>query len=252
MSAQLSIVMPVYNEAAVIADVVDELRRDVADRLGEVELVLVNDGSTDGTAAILDGLAAGDARVKVHHAERNRGHGPTLRRAFDESAGDWIFQIDSDGQQVAAEFWKLWERREEADLVMGMRVIRRNGWHRVVVSAAARYINRAIGGGNIRDVNVPFKLVHRRVWEDVSPDIPREPVAPSLLLAVGASVRGWQVNQTGITHKARRHGPSHVDLGRLIRLSAGALAELVAFRVRLARRAPLDARSRAASAPLIS
>jgi glycosyltransferase involved in cell wall biosynthesis len=238
MNPQLSIVMPVYNEAKVIADVVDELKRDVCSRLDRTEIVMVNDASTDDTAAILDGLAAEDSRVKVHHSERNGGHGSALRRALDRSSGEWIFQIDSDGQQVANEFWDLWDARTDADIVVGIRQIRRNGWHRVAVSAAARYVNRVIGGADIRDVNVPFKLIHRSVWEDVSPDIPAEPVAPSLLIAVGAGLRGWRLRQVGITHLERRHGPSTVNLPALFRLSWGALSELVRFRVQLGRRAP--------------
>lgn len=233
---QLSIVMPVYNEAEGVADIVAELMREIADQLENVELIAVNDASTDDSGQILDGLAASDPRVKVHHAARNRGHGPSLRCALDASAGEWIFQIDSDGQQVACEFWKLWERRDFADLVMGMRRIHRNGRHRVVVSAAVRYINRLLGGGNIRDVNVPFKLFHRDVWEDLAEDMPREPMVPSLLLAVGAGVRGWRISQVGIACLARRHGESTVDVPKLIRLSWSALKELLAYRARLARR----------------
>lgn len=246
---QLSIVMPVYNEAAVIAGVVEELDRDIASRLPEVEIVMVNDGSTDATREILDRLAAVDSRLVVHHAAANRGHGPTLRRALEASTGDWIFQIDSDGQQVAAEFWRLWARREEADLVMGVRSPRRGGLHRRMVSAGARGVIRALAGGELRDVNVPFKLIRRAVWSDLAPAIPSAPVAPSLLLAMGASLRGWRVVQVPISHKAREHAPSTVDLRALVRLSAGALREVVAFRRRLARRAPRPARSVERSAP---
>jgi dolichol-phosphate mannosyltransferase len=240
MAPGLSIAMPVYNEAAVIAEVVHDLVREIGGRL-DVELVLVNDGSTDGTREILDRLAAADERVKVHHAARNGGHGPALRRALEETRGEWIFQIDSDGQQLSAEFWDLWARRDRADLVMGIRKIRRNGTHRVVVSAAARALNRLLGGGDLQDVNVPFKLIRRAVWEDVGPTVPRAPVAPSLLTAVGASLRGWRVEQVPITHLERPHGPSSVNLRKLLVLTSGALVELVAFRVRMARRAPRPA-----------
>jgi dolichol-phosphate mannosyltransferase len=234
----LSIVMPVYNEAAVIADVVGELGREVCSRLDGAEIVIVDDGSTDGTPAILDRLADENAHVRVPHAERNQGHGPSLRRAFEESAGAWIFQIDSDGQQLASEFWQLWERRDSADLVVGVRVARDEGLHRPVVSAAARWAGRLVGGSRLRDVNVPFKLIRRSVWDDLRPDVPAVPVAPSLLLAVGASVRGWRVSEVEITHLPRRAGRSTVDVPALLRLTAGALRELVGFRARLRRRAP--------------
>jgi glycosyltransferase involved in cell wall biosynthesis len=233
--------MPVYNEAGAIADVVSELLADVADRLPGTELVLVNDGSTDDTPAILDRLAAGDARVRAIHAERNQGHGPSLRRAFDQSEGDWILQMDSDGQQVAAELWDLWPLRADCDLVVGVRRGRNEGPHRTAISAAARLATRAVGGGRLRDVNVPFKLIRRDVWEDLARDISPTPVAPSLLIAVGARVRGWRVQEVEITHKPRRAGRSTVDVPELVRLSAGALRELLGFRARLRRREPLPA-----------
>jgi glycosyltransferase involved in cell wall biosynthesis len=241
--------MPVYNEAAVIAEVVDELNRDVVETLPGTEIVLVNDGSTDGSAAILDGLASEHAHVRVLHAEANQGHGPSLRMALEESAGDWVFQMDSDGQQRAREIWDLWALREEADLVVGVRRGRSEGRHRDFVSFAARVAGRLAGGGRLRDVNVPFKLIRRSVWDDLRNDVPSKPVAPSLLIAVGATVRGWRVEQVEISHSARRVGESTVDLPMLLRLTAGALRELVGFRMRLARRSPLAARPAVSTSP---
>jgi glycosyltransferase involved in cell wall biosynthesis len=233
--------MPVYNEAAVIADVVDELTRDVCSRLDGAEIVMVDDGSTDGTPAILDELAARQAHVRVLHAERNQGHGPSLRMAIEDSEGEWILQLDSDGQQRALDFWELWALRERVDLAVGVRVGRNEGPHRTAVTAAARWANRVVGGGRLRDVNVPFKLIRREVWDDLRGDIPAVPVAPSLLIAVGASVRGWRVQEVEISHQPRRAGSSTVDIPALVRLTVGALRELVGFRARLRRRAPRPA-----------
>jgi glycosyltransferase involved in cell wall biosynthesis len=231
--------MPVYNEAGVIADVVGELGRDVIARLDGAEVVVVDDGSTDATPAVLDELASSHDWLTVIHAERNQGHGPSLRQAFDSSSGEWLFQMDSDGQQVAAELWDLWALREEADLVVGVRRGRSEGRHRDAVSALARTASRLAGGGRLRDVNVPFKLIRREVWEDLRGDIPAQPVAPSLLIAVGASVRGWRVAEVEISHLPRRAGSSTVDVPALVRLTAGALRELIRFRRRIARREPL-------------
>ena len=241
--------MPVYNESGVIADVVGELTREVVERMRGTEIVLVDDGSTDGTPAILDGLASTMEHVRVLHAPRNQGHGPSLRMAFEASAGDWLFQMDSDGQQSAAEFWDLWELRESFDLVVGVRRGRSEGRHRDFVSAAARLASRLAGGGRLRDVNVPFKLIRRAVWDDLRGSIPARPVAPSLLIAIGASVRGWRLTEVEISHMPRRAGSSTVDLRLLLRLTAGALRELVGFRVRLGRRAPLPAPAAVSAAP---
>jgi dolichol-phosphate mannosyltransferase len=245
VTTPLSIVMPVYNESGVIAEVVSDLTREVVARLDGAEIVIVDDGSTDGTPAILDRLTEEHAHVRVLHAERNQGHGPSLRQAFDSAEGDWLFQMDSDGQQLAAEIWDLWALREEADLVVGVRRGRSEGRHRDVVSAAARLAARVLGRVPLRDVNVPFKLIRRAVWEDLAVDVPVRPVAPSLLIAVGAPLRGWRLREVEITHLPRRHGTSTVDVRLLAKLTFGAFRELVRFRRRIARRAP---RAAAASA----
>jgi glycosyltransferase involved in cell wall biosynthesis len=249
VATPLSIVMPVYNESGVIADVVDELNRDVVARMPGTEIVLVDDGSTDGTPAILDGLAEAHPHVVVLHAERNQGHGPSLRMAFERSSGEWLFQMDSDGQQRAAEIWDLWELREQADLVVGVRRGRSEGRHRDFVSLTARLAGRMAGSGGLRDVNVPFKLIRRAVWEDLRGTIPENPVAPSLLIAVGAPVRGWRVAEVEISHLPRRVGESTVDLRLLAKLTFGAFRELVRFRRRIARRAPRAAAAEPATAP---
>jgi dolichol-phosphate mannosyltransferase len=248
LGAPLSIVMPVYNEAGVIADVVGELGRDVVARLEGTEVVMVDDGSTDATPAMLDGLAGEHSWLTVIHAERNQGHGPSLRQAIELSSGEWLFQMDSDGQQVAGELWDLWALREEADVVVGVRLGRSEGRHRDVVSAFARLAARVAGGGRRRDVNVPFKLIRREVWDDLRGDIPARPIAPSLLIAVGASVRGWRVREVEISHLPRRAGESTVDVATLVRLTAGALRELIRFRRRLGRREPLSRSRPVASA----
>ena len=248
MGAPLSIVMPVYNEAGAIAHVVGELGREVVARLDGAEVVVVDDGSTDATPAILDGLGAAHEWLTVIHAERNQGHGPSLRQAFESSDGEWLFQMDSDGQQVASELWDLWALRGEADLVVGVRRGRSEGRHRDTVSAFARLATRLAGARRYRDVNVPFKLIRRELWEDLRGDIPARPVAPSLLIAVGASVRGWRVREVEISHLPRRAGSSTVDVPALIRLTAGALRELIRFRRRVRRREPLSRTEPVASA----
>jgi dolichol-phosphate mannosyltransferase len=240
--------MPVYNEAGVIADVVAELGRDVVARLDGTEVVVVDDGSTDATPGVLDGLAASHEWLTVIRAGSNQGHGPSLRQAFESSDGEWLFQMDSDGQQLAAELWDLWALRDQADVVVGVRRGRSEGRHRDAVSAFARVAARLAGGGRLRDVNVPFKLIRRDVWDDLRGDIPERPVAPSLLIAVGARVRGWRVREVEISHLPRRAGSSTVDVRALVRLTAGALRELIRFRRRVGRREPLSRSEPVASA----
>ena len=102
---RLSIVAPVYNEAEGIEGFVAEVREHVAalNPPGGHELVLVNDGSTDGTAALLDRLAAAHpGELRVVHLARNFGHGAAVAAGLDHARGDVVILMDSDYQDDPA------------------------------------------------------------------------------------------------------------------------------------------------------
>ena len=240
MSAPLSIVMPVYNEAPVIKKVVAGLITAIADRIDGAEIVIVDDCSTDGTYEILRRLADADPRLCVERNERNSGHGPTMRRAIELSTGERIFHIDSDGQFVPEDFWRLWSRRDHADLVLGVRAVRHDPRHRLLLTRLVRLAVRMISGKPMGDPNVPFKLFRRALWDDARAFIAPDALAPSIMLAIVAAVRGWTMAEVEVTHLARPHGVSTLRLLRLARFSARGLSQIVALRARLGRAAMRD------------
>jgi dolichol-phosphate mannosyltransferase len=247
----LSIVVPAFNEGSIVERAVDALRREIADRLDAVEIVVVDDASTDATGAVLDRLAAADPRLVVDHAEVNRGHGPSVRRGLDLARGEWILQLDADGEIAPADFWALWAERSRAPMIAGYRVDRRSPGHRIALNRLARWTVRGLASGRpLRDVNAPFKLLRRDVWEDLRPTFPDRPSVPSIMLLLGAAVRGRAIVEVPVAHLPRLGGESTLRPVRLARLSLTAAAELVAFRVRLARRdAPARGLSSARRAP---
>ena len=247
----LSIVVPAFNEGAIIARTIDDLRAEIADRLDGVEIVVVDDASTDATGAVLDGLAAADPRLVVVHAEVNRGHGPSVRRGLDRARGEWILQLDADGEIAPADFWSLWAERGRASVIVGYRVDRRAPGHRIALNRLARWTVRGLASGRpLRDVNAPFKLVRREVWEDLRPAFPAAPAVPSILLLLGAAVRGRAIVEVPVRHLPRLGGESTLRPVRLAKLSLSAAAELLRFRVRLARTAaPAPSLSSARGAP---
>lgn len=237
MTERLSIVVPVYNEAGSIARLIVDLDRAILARLPSAEIIVVDDASTDGSAALLDRLAETHSRLHVEHGPRNLGHGPTVCRAIDLSSGGWIFQLDSDLQCDVDDFWLLWDRRQGAELVLGVRAARRDPRHRLLLSRASSAAVGLLGGRRIRDPNVPFRLIRRELWDELSPRFPSGELAltPSLLVSVGAAYLGRPIVEVPVTHRPRPHGSSSLRILKLLSLSARALADLVAYRARLAR-----------------
>jgi len=232
---RLSVVMPAFNEADSIEQLVLDLERDVVALHRDVEVIVVDDCSTDETLALLLALARERSWLRVVAAERNAGHGPSVVRAVDLAGGEWIFQLDSDRQFVVSEFSRLWARRGEADLVLGVRVRRTDPLHRLVLSRAVRVAVSILTGRRLSDCNVPFRLFRSDVWADLRPLIPTEALAPSILTAVGAAVRGWRVAEVPVSHLPRPAGTASLRRIRLLRFSLRGLVELAAFRLALAR-----------------
>ena len=234
----VSIIVPVFNERPVVEAVIRSLLEDVVERVPGSEVVVVDDCSTDGTLAALRARAAADDRVQVISSERNRGHGPTLMTGLRTATKSWLFLVDADGQIPARAFIELWSCRARADLIMGRRDARRDPRHRVLLSRLLERVVRAVAGRAIPDPNVPFKLVRRDVWLDLRPHIEADARTPSLLIAVGAALRGWRSESVSVEHLPRPHGRSKLRARRLLRLGAGAMVELLSFRGRLNRAPP--------------
>jgi dolichol-phosphate mannosyltransferase len=233
--SELSVVIPAYNEAESIERLVDELALALPAVAREFDVIVVDDASTDETPAILHRLAAERAWLHVERAGRNAGHGPSVIRGLDRASAEWILQIDSDGQFVVTEVALLWAARDACDVALGVRVRRNDPRHRLLLTRAVRIAARALGTRGLRDVNTPFRLVRRAVWEELRPLIDPATLAPNIFVSLGASVRGWRVVEVPVTHLPRATGTASLRTLRLLRFSLRGLAQLVAFRVALAR-----------------
>jgi glycosyltransferase involved in cell wall biosynthesis len=230
---ELSLVMPVHDEAGAIEDVVREWRA-VLQRLGvRHELIVLDDGSRDGTGAVLDRLAAELPELRVlRHA--NRGHGPTILRGYREARGEWVFQSDSDGEIGTGDFEALWARRHQHDLIVGRRENRSAPLLRRVITAASRWSVAILFGRGIHDVNVPYRLVRRTALQPMVDSLPADLFAPNVILS-GLAVRcGLRIAELPVEHRGRRQGRSSLGRFRVLRPAARSLAETMgaAWRMR--------------------
>jgi dolichol-phosphate mannosyltransferase len=216
--ADLSVVVPVYNEAGVIEDLIRDLERELVPLVGNLEVIVVDDASTDDTARILERLARRLPWLDVQCADRNAGHGPSVIRGLDRASAEWIFQIDSDGQ---------------FDVALGVRAQRRDPAHRLLLSRVVRLATSLLAGRRIRDANTPFRLLRRAVWTDLGPRMAPDTLAPNIFVTVGAALRGWRTCEIPVTHLPRERGTSSLRAFRLLRFSLRGLMQLVAFRQHL-------------------
>jgi glycosyltransferase involved in cell wall biosynthesis len=233
---ELSVVIPVFNEARTIADVVLGWAS-VLDGLElDYELLVYDDGSTDDTRRILGDLGSRIPRLTVR-THSNRGHGATVLRGYREALGEWVFQTDSDGEVPAGSFPDLWRERHAHDLVLGIRQHRQAAWDRRLVSWLSRLSLRVLFGARVGDANVPFRLVRRAQLRALMAELPGDLFAPNVALAGIAARARLRIGEVPVPYVGRSEGRSSLAGWRIWRAAATAFRQTLAVALR-ARRPP--------------
>lgn len=227
----LSIVMPAYNEGEHIEQCVREWYDGVVSRVPDAEIVVVDDCSRDDTAARLESLAAGLPALRVLRTPVNGGHGPALRLGLDRARGEFVFHTDSDRQHTPDDFWALWEQRNSADFVFGIRDHRADGTVRSGISTIMRIVNLLLWGCWIADANCPYKLMRRSALEQVLSVIPPTSFIPMVMVSVVARRAGFRVGEAHVRHFPRVAGQQSLrGLLKWARVGRRCVGELVALR----------------------
>jgi glycosyltransferase involved in cell wall biosynthesis len=167
MIESLTVALPAYNEAANIEAMVHEIYEKVGPLVGDLEVIVVNDGSADGTGRILARLAEEDARLRVIEHPVNLGYGAAVRDGIWAASKAYVFFTDSDRQFDLTELARLAARLDEADMVIGYRHARSDPWHRRLFGHGWSWLVNLLFGYVARDVDCAFKLFSRRVIEQV-------------------------------------------------------------------------------------
>jgi glycosyltransferase involved in cell wall biosynthesis len=200
---ELSIVMPVYNEDAVIAEVVTTWIQELERLDIDYEFLVYDDGSEDETGRVLERLAWQQHGLMVTR-KANSGHGPTILRGYREAIGEWVFQVDSDGEISPEPFPSLWKRRDDYDLLIGRRQHR--GWPltRRLITATSRATLRTLFGDAVTDVNAPYRLIRRSSLVAILSMIPDDTLAPNVIISELAARSGLRVREVLVPHRGRR------------------------------------------------
>jgi dolichol-phosphate mannosyltransferase len=213
----LSVVIPVRNEAENIAPLVAEIRAALDGRL-EYEIVYVDDGSRDGTAAALAALAAGFPRLRVIRHDASYGQSAAIRTGVKAARAPWIATLDGDGQNDPADIPALWAMtRQAADaalLIAGHRQKRRDSWVKRVSSRIANRVRARLLGDATPDTGCGLKLFPRELFLDLPFFDHMHRFLPALVQRQGGRTVSVPVN-----HRPRERGAS--NYGTLDRLAVG-------------------------------
>ena len=140
----VTIALPAFDEAPNIEAVAADALAALDESGAHGELLFVDDGSTDGTTALLDALTRRDARVRVVHHTKNRGFSGAMTTALRESRGEWVFLAPADGQIDMRELSRFLAARSDADIVVGVRSHRPERIGRVLLSQAFHRIAKTL------------------------------------------------------------------------------------------------------------
>jgi glycosyltransferase involved in cell wall biosynthesis len=211
-----SVVVPLYNESAVVQELYDRLTKTLAATGLYYELIFIDDGSSDGTLQLLRKIVAGDSKVVVIELRRNFGQTPALVAGFDVARGQIIISMDGDLQHLPEEIPIFLEKLNEGyDVVSGWRKIRvDNLVMRKLPSRAANWIASKISGVDIHDFGTTFKAYRREIIEQLHLYGEMHRFIPALLSQSGA-----KIIEIPITNIVRPSGSSNYGIGRTFRVA---------------------------------
>jgi glycosyltransferase involved in cell wall biosynthesis len=205
---RLTFFFPAFNEEENVAETVRRALDEIGPLVdGSIEVLVVDDGSTDRTPELADALAAGDTRVRVHH-QPNRGYGGALRAGFEHARGELIGFSDGDLQFDLRELSRLLDRLADAsravDAVIGWRIKRRDPPHRIFIAKTYNAIVSILFALRVRDIDCAMKLFRREVFDGLRLETDSPFLSAELLIKLRA--RGERIAQVGVTHYPRAAG----------------------------------------------
>jgi len=208
------VVVPFFNEEIGAPRFVDELKRAVEGLAGEVEVLLVDDGSSDGTAAVLEQKIAGWEGWRVLRQPRNTGQAAALLHGMQSAAAPLIVTLDGDGQNDPADIPAMVARLDapdRADMVAGVRAKRNDSWLRKRMSRIANAVRQRVLRDGVRDTGCGLKAFRKEVVQAFIPIRTLYSFMPALAVAAG-----FKVVEQAVNHRPRLADESKYGLGVML------------------------------------
>lgn len=210
---ELSLVIPLYNEAESLPELHDSLVVSLLPYAERCEMIFVDDGSTDGSFEVLKAIRQGDKRVKVLRLRSNQGKAAALAAGFREARGGVIITLDADLQDDPKEIPRFLQKLEEGyDLVSGWKTTRHDPWPRRFLSAFFNRVTSRLTGVDLHDLNCGFKAYRSAVIREL-----RLYGELHRFIPVLASWRGFRIGEIEVEHHPRKYSVSKYGAERIPR-----------------------------------
>lgn len=206
----LSLVIPAYNESAVIGRAIREAEAALGERVERFEILVVDDGSSDATAEVVRAALPRCAQTRLVQHTTNRGYGAALRTGFEAARFDLIAFTDADCQFDLRELGPMAELAAEVPIVAGYRADRKDPWRRRFLSRGYNLLARTLLGTRVRDCDCALKVFRREALANLLPESRGFFVNTEMLTR--ARQLGYAVREVPVTHRPRAGGVSKVSL----------------------------------------
>jgi glycosyltransferase involved in cell wall biosynthesis len=203
----ISAVFPAYNDGGTIASMVAASAIACRQITEDFEIIVVNDGSSDYTADMLEEMQAKYPELKVITHETNRGYGGALQSGFSAASKEWVFYTDGDSQYNPLELIDLAQAvYNGAELVNGYKLARNDSFIRMVIGRAYHYLVKFLFSIRIRDVDCDFRLIPRHILQGIA----LKSVSGAICLELVKKIEdaGYVFAEIPVNHYSRKYGVS--------------------------------------------
>ncbi|MDP2935632.1 MAG: glycosyltransferase family 2 protein [Dehalococcoidia bacterium] len=198
---------PCYNDGGTIGSMVTLAAQTLESITDDYEIIVIDDGRTDHSREILQGLARHFQRLRLVFHENNRGYGGALRSGFYNASKDLIFYTDGDAQYDVLELPMLFaEMRDGVDLVNGYKIGRSDPWYRIVLGRAYHWIAKVAFGLKLRDVDCDFRLMRRAIFDRIELECNSGVICVEFIKKVQDA--GFVISEVPVHHFHRTYGRS--------------------------------------------
>jgi glycosyltransferase involved in cell wall biosynthesis len=206
--SSVTIFFPCYNDGGTIATMVIRAMQTVREVTDDFEILIINDGSQDDSAQILDEMARlYPGYVRVAHESQPSGYGGVLRKGFASARKDWIFYTDGDAQYDPRELNVLAEQIfNGTDMVNGYKIKRHDPIHRVWIGVLYQYFIKFIFGLSIRDVDCDYRLIKRSIFDTVKLESASGTITFEMVKKIQDA--GFVIVEAPVHHYYRQYGTS--------------------------------------------